>query len=117
VTVPANITRVNADTIQHRLQVDVNYAQESGSRKNLSLGNKFFNDSRIIDTLYVGNVTFPVAYYGAGDYKPYIRIRSRVTSDEPWDDKLRIDCIILRPKALDDYLKAHPDYKYDRGTY
>lgn len=117
VTVPANITRVNADTIRHRLQVDVNYAQENGSRKNVSLGNKFFNDSRIIDTVYVGNITFPVAYYGTGDYKPYIRIRSRVTSDEPWDDKLRIDCIILRPKALDDYLKAHPDYKYDRGTY
>ena len=27
---------------------------------------------------------------------------------------LRIDCIILRPKELDDHLKEHPDYKYDR---
>lgn len=117
VTVPANITRVGADTIRHRLQVDINYAQASGSRKNQSLGNEFYNDSRIVDTVYVGNFTFPVAYYGTGDYKPYLRIRSRVTSKDPWDDKLRIDCIILRPKALDDYLKAHPDYKYDRGTY
>lgn len=117
VTVPAHITRVGADTIRHRLQVDVNFAQASGSRKNVSLGNEFYNDSRIIDTIYVGNVTFPVAYYGTGDYKPYIRVRSRVTSKDPWDDKLRLDCIILRPKALDDYLKAHPDYKYDRGTY
>ncbi len=116
VTVPANITRVNADTIRHRLQVDINYANESGSRKNQSLGNAFYNDSRIIDTVYVGNFTFPVAYVGTG-YKPFIRIRSRVTSQDPWDDKLRIDCIILRPKALDDYLKAHPDYKYNRGTY
>jgi len=33
------------------------------------------------------------------------------------DEELRIDCIILRPKALDDYLKANPDYKYNRGTY
>lgn len=117
VTVPANITRVGADTIRHRLQVDINYAQASGSRKNQSLGNEFYNDSRIVDTVYVGNFTFPVAYYGTGDYKPYLRIRSRVSSNEAWDEKLRIDCIILRPKALDDYLKAHPDYKYDRGTY
>lgn len=118
VTVPANITSVLApDTLPYHLQVEVNYAQESGSRKNESLGNAFYSNPAAIDTIYLGNVTFPVAYYGTGDYKPFMRIRSRVMGKEKVDEELRIDCIILRPKALDDYLKANPDYKYNRGTY
>ena len=36
---------------------------------------------------------------------------------QQYDRKLRIDCLILRPKELDDYLKEHPDYKYDTGLY
>jgi hypothetical protein len=30
---------------------------------------------------------------------------------------MRIDCLILRPKELDDFLKEHPDYKYDDGDF
>lgn len=117
VIVPANITNAQADTVQHRLQIEMNYADVDGKRKTQSYGNSNFNDSRIIDTLYVGDFTFPIAYVGTGDYKPYLRVRSRVSSKEHYDENLRIDCIILRPKELDDYLKAHPDYKYDRGSF
>ena len=116
VFVPANITNTKADTISHKMQIEINYADASGKRKTQSFGNSNFNNPQIIDSMYVGNITFPVAYAGTGDYKPYIRIRSRVSSRENYDEHLRIDCIILRPKALDDYLKAHPDYKYDRGN-
>ena len=116
VFVPANITNAKADTVSHKMQIEINYADENGKRKTQSHGNNNFNNPTKIDTLYVGDITFPVAYIGTGDYKPYIRIRSRVSSKESYDENLRIDCIILRPKALDDYLKAHPGYKYDRGN-
>lgn len=116
VLVPANITNPKADTISHKMQIEINYADENGKRKNQSFGNSNFNNPTKIDSLYIGNITFPIAYAGTGDYKPYIRIRSRVSSKENYDENLRIDCIILRPKVLDDYLKAHPDYKYDRGN-
>ena len=70
-----------------------------------------------IDTLFLGSVTFPVAYYGTGDCAPYLRLRSRFNSSlnkySP-DRSLRIDCIILRPKELDDYLQSHPGYVYDK---
>ena len=44
-----------------------------------------------------------------------MRIRSRISYKQTaiYDRTMRIDCIILRPKNLDDYIKAHPDYKYD----
>lgn len=116
VFVPANITNAKADTVAHKMQIEINYADENGKRKNLSFGNSNMNDPTKIDSLYVGDITFPIAYVGTGDYKPYIRIRSRVSSKENYDENIRIDCIILRPKALDDYLKAHPDYKYNRDN-
>lgn len=116
VFVPANITSAKADTIAHKLQIEINYADENGKRKTQSYGNGNITNPTKIDTMYVGNITFPVAYVGTGDYRPYIRFRSRVTSKENYDENLRIDCIILRPKALDDYLKENPDYKYDRGN-
>jgi len=76
-----------------------------------------------VDTTYVGDVTFKTSYVGMSSssqtYAPYLRIRSRVSSKQTvtYDRTLRIDCIILRPKDLDNYIKAHPDYKYDRGLY
>jgi hypothetical protein len=71
-----------------------------------------------IDTLFLGSVTFPVAYYGTGDCAPYLHLRSRFSSSVNTkigpDRSLRIDCIILRPKELDDYLQSHPGYVYDK---
>ena len=73
-----------------------------------------------MDTVLAGQVTFPVAYLGLNNgsksYSPYLRVRSRVTNREVnnYDRTMRIDCIILRPKELDDWLSEHPDYKYDK---
>lgn len=116
VFVPANITNANAETTAHQMQIEVGYSDASGKKKTQSFGTAIHNDPTIIDTLYAGDVTFPVAYYGTGDYQPYIRVRSRVRSGESYNEELRIDCIILRPKELADYLKEHPDYRYDRGN-
>ena len=74
---------------------------------------KFTNDPHKVDTICFGEVTFPICYAGMGGSSPYLRIISQVKmkEDDYYDRTLRIDCIFLVPKELDDYLKAHPDYK------
>ena len=95
------------------------YADATGS--NDDKNTKWAVDSLVsnvnkVDTMYLGDFTFPMAYAGTGNYYPYLRVNSDVKSKERiyYDRTLRIDCLILRPKELDDYLKAHPDYKYDK---
>ena len=76
-----------------------------------------------VDTVFAGEMNFPISYLGLSSgtksYAPYLRIRSKVTNDvaAEHDRTLRIDCIILRPKELDDYISRHPGYKYDKGLY
>lgn len=79
----------------------------------------FQSDITKVDTVYVGDFTFPLCYYGTGisnvtqeSYAPYIRINSRASSKNPGDRNLRIDYIMLVPKDLDNYIKEHPGYKY-----
>ena len=121
VTVPANIVSNNYTTKPSRFKVSLGYANEQGKNEDgdskWTVESQFVSDSVQIDTIYLGDFTFPMAYVGTGNYYPYMRINSSVTSRERanFDRTLRIDCIILRPKELDDYLKEHPDYEYDRG--
>ncbi len=127
VTVPANIVNANRQTKPNRLICTMCYTDEKGKLQEKRLvnpiegGTSFTTDSARIDTLCLGECTFPVAYAGLGSSSqpiyPYLRIRSSVTNalSDTYDRTLRFDCIILRPKALDDYLKEHPDYKYDRN--
>ncbi len=123
VTVPANITNPRNATKPYRFSVTMGFADESGKNQDGDRSwvaeSAFVSDSAQVDTIYLGDFTFPMAYYGTGDYYPYLRINSAVTSRERanYDRNLRIDCLILRPKELDDYLKLHPDYKYDKGIY
>lgn len=95
------------------------------SVKNEKLGSFYgevlANDPTKVDTLYVGTIEFPIAYHnymGTGDFNPFLRIEDCV---ERWNGKvtsdLRLDCILLVPTELDNYLKEHPDYKYGDGTY
>ena len=122
VFVPANITNANALSLPSRMVVDIGYADEKGKSqekrmRNTAKGNNYFeNDPTRIDTVYIGEFTFPVAFVETGRYYPYIRFRSNVTNalSSQYDRTLRIDCLILRPKELDDYLKDNPEYKYDK---
>ena len=121
VMVPGNILSDNIENKPYRINASMGYAQADGKNEDRDrswlVDTYFSNDSSKVDTIYLGDFTFPVAYVGTGPYYPYLRINSAVTSRERtlYDRKLRIDCVILRPKELDDYLKAHPEYKYDRG--
>jgi len=122
VLVPANIVSSNREAKPYKFNVSMGYADEKGKNQDRDrswcIESSFVNDSSRVDTLYLGDFTFPVAYAGTGDYYPYLRVNSAVTSKERnnFDRNLRIDCVILRPKELDLYLKEHPGYKYDNGT-
>jgi len=123
VMVPANIASTNYEIKPNKFNVTLGYADKTGKNqdrdKSWCAESNYVTDSARVDTIYLGDFTFPMAYVGTGDYYPYLRINSAVASRERanFDRTLRIDCIILRPKELDNYLKEHPDYKYDTGIY
>lgn len=121
VTVPANIFNPNeTKLLPSRYQVYVNIntpvtdkdQNVNGQIQRVNIGT-VENTGTAIDTTYVGDVTFPIAYYGTG-YSPFLEVAVRA-NDSKHDPTLRIDCIMLVPKELDDYKKAHPDYKYYQG--
>lgn len=69
-----------------------------------------------IDTVKLGTFKFPIAYEGLDGVYPSLSLQSRVTASQNgkvYDRTIRIDCILLVPKELDDYIEAHPGYKYD----
>lgn len=73
----------------------------------------FSNDVSKVDTLYLGEFTFPVCYYGLGDgYCPNIKITSpfsAVTGQvrNAYTRDLRIAAIILKPKELVEYEESN----------
>ena len=123
VMVPATIVSNSYKSKPNCMNFTMGLVNSLGKNEELSrdwtVATTFTTDTMKVDTLYLGDITFPMAYYGTGDYYPYLRVNSYVTSRQrdTHDRVMRIDCIILRPKELDDYLKEHPDYKYDDGTY
>ena len=134
VFLPANINSkyYAGELKKNHVEFTVGYADASGKNTEVTFKDIDVNvDSLLnvpgmtarIDTTYVGDVTFPMSYLGLSTseqkYAPYFRIRSRVNNKQTaiYDRTLRIDCIILRPKELDNRLKAQPGYRYDRGLY
>ena len=123
VTVPANIVSDNYESKPYRFSVTMGHVDETGKNKdkvkNWVAESNFVSDSARVDTIYLGDFTFPVAYYNTGSYSPYLRVNVSVAraDKDKYDRNMRIDCIILRPKEFDEYLKEHPDYQYDRGDY
>lgn len=123
--VPENINKnTYVENVRpNRFQVTMGYNDEKGTPKEERLKGTFENDTNKVDTVYVGDFTYPICYYGTGAstvtnaaYAPYMRINSRATGtavSSKNDRTLRIDFIMLVPKELDTYLKEHPDYKYD----
>ena len=130
VLVPANINSkyYSGELKPNLIDFTIGYNDEKGSYKQKvldtltvhvdSLHNEHYTAK--VDTVFAGEFTFPLSYLGlssgAKRYAPFIRVRSKV-NNKNYDRTLRIDCIILRPKELDDYISEHPDYKYDRGDY
>lgn len=74
----------------------------------------FSNDVTKVDTLYLGEFTFPVSYYGLRNNNDYICPNLKITSPFSMFNKalmagferdLRIAAIILKPKELVEYEK------------
>lgn len=122
VFVPATINDVNATARPNRCIITMGYVDEKGKSQEQRMRNPadnttvFSNDPTKIDSVYLGDFTFPVAFYGTGNYYPYLRIRSNA-SGANFDNTLRIDCIILRPKELDTFMRENPGYKPADGRY
>ena len=123
VTVPANIVSDNFEPKPYCFSVSMGYADEEGKHKDKvsdwCVERTYVCDSSRVDTVYLGDFTFPIAYYQTGNFYPYLRVNSQVNraNKDRFDRTMRFDCIILRPKEFDLYIKEHPDYKFDRGEY
>lgn len=121
VFVPENITNENVaveDLKPNRLRVRVGYNDVNGAVKEYNVSGYLENDPTKVDTVLIGEFDFPIAYEGTGSFYPYIRLISQVTRNQTTDytRELRIDCLLLIPKELDEYRKEHPGYKfYDGG--
>lgn len=114
VFVPANITNVYETNIRpNNVRVQLGYNNANGTVHNPTTLGTFSNDPTKVDTVCFGEFTFPVCYYGT-EYYPFLRVRSAVSSGDAatLDRNWRMDRIFLVPKDLDEYMKAHPDYKY-----
>lgn len=122
---PSNINNVY-DTLPkpNVVNVQISYNMENGalngirpggSRRLTSLA-RVTTDPTKIDTVYVSDFTFPIAYSGTGDYYPSLVFQGQATGRN-YDYTIRLDCVILVPKELDTYMKEHPDYKIYRLNY
>lgn len=121
VFVPENITNENIgveDLKPNRLRVRVVYNTEQGNTRDVAFSGYVENDPTKVDTVLIGEFTFPIAYEGTGGYYPYLRISSNVTSSQTsrYTREIRLDCLMLIPKELDEYRQAHPGYKYYEGS-
>lgn len=123
VTVPGNILSSYYESKPTCFRASLGYADKNGKNKDNDkkwlVESQFVSDPARIDTIYLGDFEFPMAYYNTGNYYPYLRVECYIRGNfvDVYDPNLRFDCIILRPKELDTYLKEHPEYKYDRDIY
>ena len=97
---------------------------ENGKKFSVTTGVKV-SEAGKIDTLFLGYQKFPMCYYGLDTYatgnicRPSLHImtrsNARISTPEgnvrvDCDPTIRLDCILLVPRELQEYLKAHPDY-------
>lgn len=112
VIVPANISLADsaAETKPNQINVKLNYCNEKGALADIDLGT-YTNDTTKVDTLFIGQHTFPVCYAGLDNYYPNIKITSpfsvfNKTLMETYTRDLRIAAIILKPVEMEEYEKG-----------
>lgn len=123
--VPGNIVDTTATAIPYKLRATVYYNTAAGkaTSKSFSTVTVDFEDgvhplSEVakVDTVMLGEIEFPITYTGLSCY-PAVEVAAMTTrsevSSKKYDNNLRIDGILLVPKELDEYRKAHPGYRWD----
>lgn len=78
--------------------------KQNPSTQNLTTA--FLNDTTKVDTLFLGQFTFPVAYVGQYDVNPVLRITNPIsafnkTHREQYTRTLRLAAILMKPVELD----------------
>lgn len=120
VIVPSHITNTYlTDLKPNRLRIYFGYSNINATSKMLEIKEQamrsvtdkayFETDPTKIDTLDLGEVTFPMCYEGLGNYYPFIRVETN--SRKTHDHTLRLDCIMLVPKDLYDFMGGVLDDK------
>ena len=122
VMLPSNITnRYATEVLPNRFKLFFGYSNTNATSGRLELKEEqmrnsegsanFLTNPNKVDTLDLGEVTFPTSYYGLGENYPFIRFESNPRRGEH-DRTLRIDCIILLPKELYERFLEDPNYKF-----
>jgi len=130
VIAPPTITNPSAEQKPNAFTAQLFYHRETGALAAAPFnfggaGHVFFTDSSKVDTVCLGEYTFPMCYAFLPDNPaPYVRLTGAVgrrsaplTPDESYDRVIRLDCLLAVPKELDDYMKEHPDYVYPKNLY
>lgn len=118
VTVPANIKKGSTEKARsYKFKASMNFADANGAVKAVGSPSKdfgtFTSDSTKVDTIALGQVTFPVAYKGT-KAMPFIEIKGQRSTwnKKEWDtidNTLRITGIYLIPEDYDAYLKKQKE--------
>ena len=91
----------------------ITYSDKGKEVKTAIKETDFFNDTTCVDTLLLGEFTFPCCYKGIGEYYPNIKVtisssfKTLKSSGhmDAFDRTIRICAIIFRPVEYDKYLK------------
>jgi uncharacterized surface protein with fasciclin (FAS1) repeats len=110
VFVPANV-RLGSTAVAkpNKVKFTLNYCDARGSMQKKDFGTKY-NDATKIDTMLVGQFTFPVCYYGLGKYYPNFSVTSNMftlfgTDKYKYDNELRIAAVLLKPVEHEEYIE------------
>lgn len=91
----------------------ITYSDKGAEVRTIAKNTDFFNDTTKVDTMLLGEVTFPCCYAGIGSYYPNIKVTIPSTFStlkskghaDAFDRTIRIAAIIMRPIEYDKYLK------------
>ncbi len=91
----------------NQLDFTLSYCNANGTVTSLKLNQQVENDASKIDTIYVGEITFPICYYGL-DVSPNLKITSdfstfNSTAMAKYTRDIRIGRVILKPTELEEY--------------
>lgn len=91
----------------------ITYSDKGAEVRTIAKNTDFFNNTARVDTMLLGEVTFPCCYAGIGAYYPNIKVTIPATFStlasrghtKAFDRTIRICAIIMRPVEYDKYLK------------
>ena len=107
---PSFTTKDSTEWKPNQLDFTLSYCTAAGKLATVKLNQKVENDPLVVDTVYVGRFTFPVAYYGLE--KTGIAPSMRITTDFSAFDRvkmakytrdLRISALLLVPVEREDF--------------